>query len=72
MSIDKKSHCLTTSALCTGGNLTTDYIPIVVDGKNKLRKYTPAECARLQTVPDWYNGIVQTPKSTRCLVMDGQ
>lgn len=53
MSIDKKSHCLTSTALCKG-NLTTDYIPIVVDGKNKLRKYTPAECARLQTVPDWY------------------
>lgn len=53
MSIDKKSHCLTSSALCKG-NLTTDYIPVVVDGKNKLRKYTPVECARLQTVPDWY------------------
>lgn len=53
MSIDEKSHCLTSAALCKG-NLTTDYIPVVVDGKNKLRKYTPAECARLQTVPDWY------------------
>lgn len=53
MSIDEKSHCLTSTALCKG-NLTTDYIPVVVDGRNKLRKYTPAECARLQTVPDWY------------------
>lgn len=53
MSIDEKSHCLTSTALCKG-NLATDYIPVVVDGRNKLRKYTPAECARLQTVPDWY------------------
>ena len=53
MSGDEKSHCITSTAIYKG-NLTTDYVQVEVDGKSTLRKYTPLECARLQTVPDWY------------------
>lgn len=32
--------------------------PIILDGEYKLRRLTPLECARLQTVPDWYEWVV--------------
>lgn len=53
MSGNEKSHCVTSTAILKG-NLTTDYVPVIVDGKECLRKYTPSECARLQTIPGWY------------------
>ena len=31
-----------------------------------LRRLTPTECSRLQTIPDWYKWDAQTPKPTRC------
>lgn len=31
---------------------------IVLDGEYKLRRLTPQECARLQTVPSWYEWVV--------------
>lgn len=53
MSGNDKAHCITATAIYKG-NLSTDYIPVTIDGKMRLRKYTPLECARLQTIPDWY------------------
>lgn len=53
MSGDDKSHCITATAIYKG-NLDTDYVPVVIDGKTRFRKYTPLECCRLQTIPDWY------------------
>lgn len=38
--------------------LLTSSKPIILDGEYKLRRLTPVECARLQTVPDWYEWIV--------------
>ncbi len=38
--------------------LLTSSKPIILDGEYKLRRLTPPECARLQTVPDWYEWIV--------------
>lgn len=53
MSGNDKAHCITATAIYKG-NLSTDYIPVTIDGKMRLRKYTPLECARLQTIPGWY------------------
>lgn len=45
-----KSNCITVSGL-TKSNLATCY----VEGpKRRLRRITPTEAARLQTIPDWY------------------
>jgi DNA (cytosine-5)-methyltransferase 3A len=38
--------------------LLTSSKPIILDGEYKLRRLTPVECARLQTVPDWYEWAV--------------
>lgn len=38
--------------------LLTSSKPIILDGECKLRRLTPVECARLQTVPDWYEWVV--------------
>lgn len=38
--------------------LLTSSKPIILDGEWMLRRLTPVECARLQTVPDWYEWIV--------------
>ena len=38
--------------------LLTSSKPIILDGEYKLRRLTPVECARLQTVPDWYEWVV--------------
>jgi len=38
--------------------LLTSSKPIILDGEWMLRRLTPTECARLQTVPDWYEWIV--------------
>lgn len=45
-----KTHCWTASVLKM--NADTDYTR-GVDGR--LRVFTPIECARLQTIPDWYS-----------------
>lgn len=38
--------------------LLTSGKPIILDSEWMLRRLTPLECARLQTVPDWYEWIV--------------
>lgn len=38
--------------------LLTSNKPLILDREYKLRRLTPLECARLQTVPDWYEWIV--------------
>ena len=38
--------------------LLTSSKPIILDREWTLRRLTPTECARLQTVPDWYEWIV--------------
>lgn len=38
--------------------LLTSSKPIILDGEYKLRRLTPTECARLQTVPSWYEWVV--------------
>lgn len=38
--------------------LLTSSKPIILDGEYKLRRLTPVECARLQTVPSWYEWVV--------------
>ena len=45
---DGKSNCLTT---VQKGNLSTA-------NRGTLRRLTPTECARLQTIPDWYEWVV--------------
>jgi len=36
------------------GSLSTNWISAQLNGKDWIRKPTPTECARLQTVPSWY------------------
>ena len=38
--------------------LLTSGKPLISDREYKLRRLTPLECARLQTVPDWYEWVV--------------
>ena len=38
--------------------LLTNSKPLILDRGYKLRRLTPVECARLQTVPDWYKWVV--------------
>lgn len=38
--------------------LLTSSKPLILDREYKLRRLTPLECARLQTVPDWYEWVV--------------
>ena len=45
---DGKSNCLT----------TVQKENLVIEDGSALRRLTPTECARLQTVPDWYEWIV--------------
>ena len=45
---DGKSNCLT----------TVQKENLVIEDGSALRRLTPVECARLQTVPDWYEWIV--------------
>lgn len=47
-----KAYCVTVAG-CSGFNLATNCIKVSEDG-SVIRKLTPTECARLQTVPDWY------------------
>lgn len=49
---DGKSNCLTT---VQKDNLLAI---LKLDGEWTLRRLTPVECARLQTVPDWYEWVV--------------
>jgi len=53
---DGKTNCLTSVAK---DNLLTDGY--------KLRRLTPIECARLQTIPDWYEWIVSDTQIYRML-----
>lgn len=50
--MDGKSNCLTT---VQKDNLLA---VLKLDGEWMLRRLTPTECARLQTVPDWYEWVV--------------
>ena len=45
---DGKSNCLT----------TVQKENLLIENGSALRRLTPSECARLQTVPDWYEWIV--------------
>lgn len=38
--------------------LLTSSKPLILDRGYRLRRLTPLECARLQTVPDWYEWVV--------------
>lgn len=45
---DGKSNCLT----------TVQKDNLLIENRGALRRLTPVECARLQTVPDWYEWVV--------------
>lgn len=45
---DGKSNCLT----------TVQKDNLLISNRGTLRRLTPVECARLQTVPDWYEWVV--------------
>ena len=55
---DSKSNCLT--------SISKDNLIVEVD-KWVLRKLTPTECAKLQTVPDWYKWIVSESQQYKLL-----
>lgn len=47
--------------------LLTNSKPLILDRGYKLRRLTPRECARLQTVPDWYEwGVSDTQIYRMC------
>lgn len=53
---DRKTNCLTT--------VQKDNLVLVYNGNFRIRRLTPTECARLQTVPEWYiwDGISDTQR----------
>ena len=53
------------TAICVGGRGIYDLVSVtepkrtnqddaVIKQKERIRRYTPTECSRLQTIPDWY------------------
>lgn len=59
---DRKSLTITTKE---GSRMEGNFIIVNVDGKERIRKLTPLECERLQTVPDNYTkyGIDENGKT---------
>lgn len=53
---DRKTNCLTT--------VQKDNLVLVDNGNFRIRRLTPTECARLQTIPEWYilDGISDTQR----------
>lgn len=53
---DGKTNCLTT--------VQKDNLALVDNGNFRIRRLTPTECARLQTIPEWYiwDGISDTQR----------
>lgn len=53
---DGKTNCLTT--------VQKDNLVLVDNGNFRIRRLTPTECARLQTIPEWYiwDGISDTQR----------
>lgn len=63
-SIDDKAFCLTsTNYKGSQANGTT----LIEQPKNKIRKLTPIECERLQSLPDKYTEGVATTNRYKCL-----
>lgn len=52
---DGKSNCLT----------TVQKDNLLISNRGTLRRLTPVECARLQTVPDWYEWVVSDTQICR-------
>ena len=53
------------TAICVGGRGIYDLVSVtepkrtnqddaVIKQKERIRRYTPTECSRLQTIPEWY------------------
>lgn len=57
---NKKGNCVTTKC---GSRMDDDFI--VID--NKIRRLTTTECARLQTIPEWYEWIVSETQRYKML-----
>lgn len=57
---NKKANSVTTKC---GSRMDDDFI--VID--NKIRRLTPTECARLQTIPSWYEWIVSETQQYKLL-----
>lgn len=70
MSGDDKSHCITATAIYKG-NLDTDYVPVTIMVKEGLGDILLWNVLVCKLFLIGINGIVQTPKSTRCLATDG-
>jgi len=50
-----KSNTLTTGSGCSGGLKSSTLVGDIVKDKLLFRKLTVRECARLQTIPDWFS-----------------
>jgi DNA (cytosine-5)-methyltransferase 3A len=68
------------NALKVGGKGKDDVICVAMRGRNpdnpsdrtpvsstQLRRLTPTECARLQTIPDWYEWVVSDTQQYKML-----
>ena len=48
---------------CTGGNLQAK----ILTEDCRIRRLTPTECARLQTIPGWYEWVVSNTQIYKML-----
>lgn len=57
---NKKGNCVTTKC---GSRMDDDFIL----SENRIRRLTPTECARMQTIPNWYEWIVSETQQYKML-----
>lgn len=57
-----------TPALMQGtGGRTLNILTNTGEGRTRIRRLTPTECAHLQTVPDWYKWVVSETQQYKML-----
>jgi len=57
-----------TPALMQGtGGRTINTVTDAGEGRTRIRRLTPTECARLQTVPEWYKWVVSETQQYKML-----
>ena len=67
---NKKGNCVTTKC---GGRMDDDFICVAMRGRNpnnpsgRIRRLTPTEVSRLQTIPEWYRWECSDTQAYRML-----
>ena len=63
----QKASCLTGGGHSGGNHSDMDIVEVVSNRRLRLRRLTPLECGRLQTIPTWYVWDVSNSQQYRML-----